>query len=84
MSTERILVHKPIAQDFTAALKEATQKVFGSESPSCVLVNCAAVQKNKRLVTDVVSKGATVLLGTPEAAEALRCRPSCLLTCLKT
>ncbi|KAM0415897.1 hypothetical protein ACHAPT_013159 [Fusarium lateritium] len=69
MSTERILVHVSIAQDFTAALKEATQKLFSSESPPFVLVNSTAVQKNKRLIADAVSKGATALLGSAEAAE---------------
>ncbi|UPL03162.1 hypothetical protein LCI18_014096 [Fusarium solani-melongenae] len=69
MSTERILVHKSIAQDFSTALKEATQKFFGSQGPPFVLVNSTAVQKNKRLIADAVSKGATTLLGNAEAAE---------------
>ncbi|EEU33573.1 uncharacterized protein NECHADRAFT_98419 [Fusarium vanettenii 77-13-4] len=69
MSTERILVHKSIAQDFSAALKEATQKLFGSESPPFVLVNAVAVQKNKWLIADAVSKGAITLVGNAEAAE---------------
>ncbi|KAF4447897.1 NAD-dependent aldehyde dehydrogenase [Fusarium albosuccineum] len=69
MSTERILVHKSIAEEFGAALKEATEKIFGSENPPLVLVNSAAVEKNKRLLTDAVAKGATTLFGNAEAAE---------------
>ncbi|KAK2470437.1 hypothetical protein H9L39_18054 [Fusarium oxysporum f. sp. albedinis] len=69
MSTERILVHRSISDEFSSALKEATQGLFGSEKPPFVLVNPAAVQKNKGLVADAVAKGATTLLGDAEAVE---------------
>ncbi|KAK7598563.1 hypothetical protein V3481_000186 [Fusarium oxysporum f. sp. vasinfectum] len=69
MSTERILVHRSISDEFSAALKEATQGLFGSGKPPFVLVNSAAVQKNKGLVADAVAKGATTLLGDAEAVE---------------
>ncbi|KAF4417279.1 NAD-dependent aldehyde dehydrogenase, partial [Fusarium acutatum] len=69
MSTERILVHRSISDEFSAALKEATQRLFGSEKPPFVLVNSAAVQKNKGLIADAVAKGATTLLGDTDAAE---------------
>ncbi|KAF6530390.1 hypothetical protein HZS61_001702 [Fusarium oxysporum f. sp. conglutinans] len=69
MSTERILVHRSISDEFSTALKEATQGLFGSGKPPFVLVNSAAVQKNKGLVADAVAKGATTLLGDAEAVE---------------
>lgn len=69
MATERILVHKSIADDFSAALKQATQKLFGSEVPPFVLVNSAAVAKSKKLLDDAVSKGAAVLYGDLTASE---------------
>ncbi|KAK7222853.1 hypothetical protein V2G26_010856 [Clonostachys chloroleuca] len=69
MSTERILVHKAVAEEFGVALKEATEKLFGSTNPPFVLVNSAAVQKNKGLIANAVSLGATTLVGNAEAVE---------------
>ncbi|CAH0024569.1 unnamed protein product [Clonostachys rhizophaga] len=69
MSTERILVHKSVAEEFGVALKEATEKLFGSTNPPFVLVNSAAVQKNKGLIANAVSLGATTLVGNAEAVE---------------
>ncbi|VUC26361.1 unnamed protein product [Clonostachys rosea] len=69
MSTERILVHKSIAEEFGGALKDAAEKLFGSTSPPFVLVNSAAVQKNKGLIANAVSMGATTLVGDAEAVE---------------
>ncbi|KAH6956126.1 aldehyde dehydrogenase family-domain-containing protein [Fusarium avenaceum] len=69
MSTERIVVHKSIAEEFDVALKEAAEKLFGSANPPFVLVNSAAVQKNKSLIANAVSKGATTLVGNAEAVE---------------
>lgn len=66
MSTERILVHESIADEFAAALAKATQQHF--ESPY-ILINPAAVTKNKNLVNDALSKSAKVLLGDPTASE---------------
>ncbi|KAI3572765.1 aldehyde dehydrogenase domain-containing protein [Fusarium oxysporum f. sp. albedinis] len=69
MSTERILVHKSVAEEFGVALKEATERLFVSTNPPFVLVNSAAVQKNKGLIANAVSKGATTLVGNAEAVE---------------
>uniref|UniRef100_A0A8H7KF11 Aldehyde dehydrogenase domain-containing protein n=1 Tax=Bionectria ochroleuca TaxID=29856 RepID=A0A8H7KF11_BIOOC len=69
MSTERILVHKSVAEEFGVALKEATEKLFGSTNQPFVLVNSAAVQKNKGLIANAVSLGATTLVGNAEAVE---------------
>ncbi|KAJ6085346.1 NAD-dependent aldehyde dehydrogenase [Penicillium canescens] len=66
MSTERILVHTSIADKFAAALAKATQQYF--ESPY-VLINPAAVTKNKNLLHDALNKDGKVLLGDPTASE---------------
>ncbi|KAE9379646.1 aldehyde dehydrogenase [Stipitochalara longipes BDJ] len=66
MSTERIIVHKNIAeafeQEFIAAAK-------GGWSDVQVLINEAGVKKNKLLIKDAVSKGASILYGEMEAVE---------------
>ncbi|KAL5592838.1 hypothetical protein FOBRF1_013146 [Fusarium oxysporum] len=69
MSTERILVHRSISDEFSAALKQATQGLFGPEKPPFVLVNPAAVQRNKGLVADDLAKGATTPLGNAGSVE---------------
>ncbi|SPN96510.1 uncharacterized protein DNG_00038 [Cephalotrichum gorgonifer] len=69
MATERILVHQSIVDDFAAAFTTATQRLFGAQVPPFVLINSAAVAKNKKLLRDALSKGATLLLGDPEATE---------------
>ena len=61
MSTERILVHQSIATEFGAALSRVTQQRYGTGSPPYILINSAAVAKNKRLVNEAVGKGAKVL-----------------------
>lgn len=68
MSTERILVHKSIATEFGEALTRVTRQRYGSAALPYVLINAAAVAKNKKLVSDAVSKGAKVLHG--DAAES--------------
>jgi acyl-CoA reductase-like NAD-dependent aldehyde dehydrogenase len=70
MSTERILVHRSIATEFGEALTRVTNQRFGSGAPSpYVLINAAAVAKNKKLVGDAVAKGAKVLHGDAAATE---------------
>ena len=69
MSTERILVHSSIADEFREALKTAFAKIYGSESRAPILVSAPPVQKNKKLVQQALSKGATVLSGDVNAKE---------------
>lgn len=69
MSTERIIVQRSIAGQFRQLLAETAEKVFGQHAPAPVLVASAAVDKNKKLVTDALSKGATVLFGNPDSTE---------------
>lgn len=71
MSTERIIVQRSIADEFRQKLAETTEKLFGKDAPALVLVNTAAVAKNKKLVTDAVSRGAKLLFGDADASESV-------------
>ncbi|CAG8926098.1 unnamed protein product [Penicillium salamii] len=71
MSTERIVVQRGIADAFRQKLAETTEKLFGKDAPALVLVNSAAVAKNKKLVGDAVSRGASVLFGDANANESI-------------
>lgn len=75
MSTERILVHSAVADDFRKTLKETIDQIFPDKS-GLVLVDKAPVAKVKKLLDDAVSKGAKVLHGdnetTLELATAMR------------
>ncbi|OAA71511.1 Aldehyde dehydrogenase [Cordyceps fumosorosea ARSEF 2679] len=78
MSTERILVHESVRDAFAEALVAATASLYGTDGGEApVLVAQAAVAKNRALVADAVAKGATVLYGDVDAAEAsaTRMRP---------
>ena len=75
MSSERILVHKDIAEKFREAFKGAVDQVFGGEGrESPILVTSPAVDKNKRLVKDAVSKGAKAIYGDVDANDESKTR----------
>jgi acyl-CoA reductase-like NAD-dependent aldehyde dehydrogenase len=66
MSTERIIVLEPVAEDFEKHLIKAVG-AFAPEGQSVgFLINKQGVEKNKRLLRDAISKGATVIHGNPE------------------
>ena len=69
MATERIIVQRSIADEFRKVLAETAEKVFGKETPAPVLVVSAAVEKNKKLVNDALSKGANVIFGDANGTE---------------
>ncbi|CAG8334055.1 unnamed protein product [Penicillium salamii] len=71
MSTERIVVQRGIADAFRQKLAETAEKLFGKDAPALVLVNSAAVAKNKKLIGDAVSRGASVLFGDANANESI-------------
>ena len=71
MSTERIVVQRSVADEFRQKLAETAEKLFGKDAPALVLVNTAAVAKNKKLVADAVSRGATLLFGDANASESV-------------
>ena len=70
MSTERIVVQRSVADQFKQKLAETAEKIFGKDAPAPFLVNSAAVTKNKKLVSDAVSKGANLLFGDASANES--------------
>ncbi|CAG8416557.1 unnamed protein product [Penicillium salamii] len=63
MCTERIIVHRSIADKFREALKATVNNVLGGPSTQLVAVNPAAITKNKDLVRDAIAKGGKVLIG---------------------
>ena len=73
MSTERILVSSKALEAFRPALQEKVSQVFPAHAPA-VLVQSAAVDKNKRLIADAVAKGAKVVHGDPAKEEISRTR----------
>lgn len=70
MSTERILVHSSITKDFAAAFKPAISNIFSQPVHTPILVTEAPVAKNKKLIADALSKGATLFTGDPETKES--------------
>jgi acyl-CoA reductase-like NAD-dependent aldehyde dehydrogenase len=68
MSARKIIVERPIADEFTARLaaKTKTLKTGDPKEPSTIigpLINESALQMVKERVADAVAKGATVLAG---------------------
>jgi acyl-CoA reductase-like NAD-dependent aldehyde dehydrogenase len=66
MSSERILVHKNIKAEFVKAFQGAVEGIFGGDKPAPVLVASAGVERNKRLISEAVKAGATVIHGDHE------------------
>lgn len=71
MSTDRVIVHRDIADKFTKAFTEAV-KALPSGDPSDPatfvgpVVNKRSAQRVSALIKDAITKGATVLAGTGE------------------
>ncbi|KAJ4308516.1 hypothetical protein N0V84_012050 [Fusarium piperis] len=74
MSTERILVHKNILAEFEKKLSAAIEQVFSSKGDAPTLVSTAGVERNKALVKDAVSKGATLVHGNLDVEETSKYR----------
>ena len=75
MSTERIIVHSSIADAFETEFKKAISKFApDSQGPGC-LINKTGVQKNHRLLSDAISKGATIVYGDPANGNEAHMRP---------
>jgi acyl-CoA reductase-like NAD-dependent aldehyde dehydrogenase len=75
MSTERIIVHEKIAADFEIALQKAVAQFAPKDQEAGCLVSRASVEKNKRLLQDAVSKGATIVHGDPTSGLDTKMRP---------
>ncbi|KAJ7226793.1 Aldehyde/histidinol dehydrogenase [Mycena pura] len=63
MSTERIIVHRDVIDAFRPALLRAIAGFAAADGPAAVLVQGPAVVRNRALVADALSKGATLLHG---------------------
>ncbi|KAL7620356.1 hypothetical protein AAE478_009350 [Parahypoxylon ruwenzoriense] len=74
MSTERIVVHKKISGAFQEKLVAAAEQFFPSKSDAPILIDARSVDKNKKLVIDAVSKGASLLNGNVDAEEISKTR----------
>lgn len=74
MSTEKILVHKAIKAEFKEKFAIEVEKMWSPKEAAPVLINSAAVDKNKKLVKEAVSKGASVFIGNPDAEESSNTR----------
>lgn len=77
MSTERIIVHKNVAAEFEAKFTAAVGKIFPASGEAPLLIHQPAVEKNKGLLRDAKSKGASLLNGDVDdlEAEPTRMRP---------
>lgn len=70
MSTERILVHKNIVDKFRPALRAVMEDMFSDSKMGVpTLIAEAPVAKNKKLLSDAISKGASILHGDANATE---------------
>ncbi|QPC72190.1 hypothetical protein HYE68_002942 [Fusarium pseudograminearum] len=58
MSTERILVHEAVAEDFLELLKSKVQKLYGSVQDTPIVITEASATRNRRLIEDAISRGA--------------------------
>ncbi|KAM3414784.1 hypothetical protein BST61_g9935 [Cercospora zeina] len=61
MSTERILVHSSVAEEFKKILGQTVNKIFGAADTTPILVTEASAKRNKALVSNALSKGASQL-----------------------
>lgn len=62
MSTERILVHKTIAEEFTAALKTAIKDMYPKENS--VLASELGLSKSHQVVSKTIEQGAHLVHGS--------------------
>ncbi|KAK2014905.1 aldehyde dehydrogenase [Colletotrichum eremochloae] len=74
MSTERVIVHRKVSEQFQTKLSASIEKIFPSNSDAPVLINAVAVEKNKKLIKDAVGKGAAVVAGHVDAEETSKTR----------
>ncbi|RKK86540.1 Vanillin dehydrogenase [Fusarium oxysporum] len=74
MSTERILVHKNIKDEFEKKLSATIEQVFSSKGDAPILIASAPVAKNKALIKDAISKGASLVHGNPDVEESSKTR----------
>lgn len=69
MSTERILIHSSVSKQFAEALRNATANIFPPAAPAPILISPAGVMKNRILIDQALSQGASLLVGDINVAE---------------
>ncbi|KAL5618276.1 hypothetical protein FOVSG1_000498 [Fusarium oxysporum f. sp. vasinfectum] len=74
MSTERILVHKNVKDEFEKKLSATIEQVFSSKGDAPILIASAPVEKNKAMIKDAISKGASLVHGNPDVEESSKTR----------
>ncbi|KAH8899323.1 aldehyde dehydrogenase [Thozetella sp. PMI_491] len=74
MSTERIIVHKNVRAEFETKLRGAIDMIYNPSADAPVLIQGAAVEKNKQLIQDALAKGASVLYGDVAGEETTKTR----------
>ncbi|KAI1500247.1 aldehyde dehydrogenase domain-containing protein [Biscogniauxia marginata] len=74
MSTEKIIVHKEISKPFQDKLLQAVETIFPSKGDAPVLIEAQAVERNKSLLRDAASKGASLLNGYIDTEESSKTR----------
>ncbi|KAH8682433.1 aldehyde dehydrogenase domain-containing protein [Xylariales sp. PMI_506] len=77
MSTETIVVHQKVSQEFKKKLVEKIESMFPSKEDAPIVINANSVDKVKKLLKDAVSKGGSVIAGDIDAQETstTRLRP---------
>ncbi|KAL4730678.1 hypothetical protein ACLX1H_002716 [Fusarium chlamydosporum] len=74
MSTERILVHKNVKEEFEKKLSATIEQIFSSGAEAPILIASAPVEKNKALIKDAISKGASLVHGNLDTEESSKTR----------
>ncbi|KAL2205683.1 aldehyde dehydrogenase [Sarocladium strictum] len=74
MSTERIIVHSSIYDEFVAKLRAWVDILFPGTDNALVLIAALGADKNQALVRDALDKGASLAFGQLDAAELTRTR----------
>jgi acyl-CoA reductase-like NAD-dependent aldehyde dehydrogenase len=69
MATERIVIQESIVDQFVPALQGAIKKISPDAGDAPVLIQPQGVEKNKKLISDAVSKGGKILHGDHEVDE---------------
>jgi acyl-CoA reductase-like NAD-dependent aldehyde dehydrogenase len=81
MSTEKILVHKSVAAQFTEALKAIVEKMFG---PSQVMIHSVGSKKTAGLLAQAATKGAVLVAPSLEGLENPCAHPNVIVTGVST
>ncbi|KAF4334742.1 aldehyde dehydrogenase [Fusarium beomiforme] len=74
MSTERILVHSSIYDEFIEKLRAWVSILFPDANDAPVLIAASGAAKNRALVQDALEKGASLVCGNLDATESTETR----------